>query len=122
MKLSDLFRILAQGGEYAAEKRVGGSLPRWLIMAGYFDAPATVPHSAYHQPDLDIPMDVVQRVLAIDAGERATADLRAMGEGIGKCSVNVPGNINVWQHLKGESTLAKAAEALADAAKQIAAE
>lgn len=69
--------------------------------------------------DMEIDAESARQILALDYAERQTENLRAMGEGIGKLSINVPGNINVWQHLKGESSLRHAAESLAAAAATI---
>ena len=96
-------------------------LPRYAAMCGFFEIP---PMAGWDKQipgldTIDIPDEIVPKILALHFSERATNDLRAMGEGMGKLSVSVPSSINVWQHLKGESALAGAAESLARAAKSI---
>jgi hypothetical protein len=122
MKLGKLMSLVAGGKQndagYYAAKRAGDSVPRWLAQVGV-ELPDLMQYQLF-QSEIEIPMDAVQAVLALDQGERATADLRAMGEGFGRANLSIPSNINVWQHLKGESTLASAARALTDAANQVA--
>lgn len=94
-------------------------LPRYAAMCGFFGVPPMHPHDyrIYGASEIDVPDEIVPRILAMYSADRATGDLRAMGEAMGK--INIPSNINVWQHVKGETRLTQAAEALTDAAKQL---
>jgi len=120
MKIIELRKIIA-GESFAGDTRAMAVLPRYAAMCGFPLAEANVRYP-HHQDgnNVEVPMDVVQKILALDFAERSTADLRAMGEGIGKLSVQVPSNINVWQHLKGEAPLREAANRLTAAAEMLA--
>lgn len=113
MKIKEIVSIINGGHGFSRALSV---LPRYSAMAGY---PISREHIEYSHMDeamaIEVPQEVVARILAYDFAERATGDLRAMGEGMAK--LNVPSNINVWQHLKGESAIRSAADSLTDAAK-----
>lgn len=96
-------------------------LQRLAAMQG-IELPEFSPYTDPQQEnrDIEIPIEAAQKIVALDFAERATSDLRAMGEGMAKVSVNVPSNINVWQHTKGLSAMQTAAENLTNAAKLIA--
>jgi hypothetical protein len=118
MKIVDLKNMIDAGRAYGHSNHC---LPRYAAMCGV-DLPKALVEYCHSDESaaVDIPADKVQQILALDFAERASADLRAMGEGIGKINVSLPSNINVWQHLKGESSLRSAAESLTAAAKLIA--
>lgn len=102
------------GGTFAGSGRVHHVLPRYAAMAGIHISTSACEYTDADS-DVEIPMGAVQKIMALDFAERATADLRALGEGMGK--LKIPANINVWQHLKGELSITHAASALEEAVK-----
>lgn len=97
-------------------------LPRYAAMCGFFEIPAMHPHDyqIYGIGDIEVPDEIVPKILALHFAERASNDLRAMGEGMGRMQVNVPSNINVWSHSRGEAQLITAAKALTEAVSKLA--
>lgn len=53
------------------------------------------------------------------AQRRAAADHASLCAALRSINVSVPSNINVWQHLKGETKLENAAKSMAEAVKQL---
>ena len=119
MKLSHLKQIMSDGNAFAGGTRTKAVLPRYAAMAGVTILPEQVEYS--DSDDTEIPDDKVREILALDFAERRTEDLRKMGEGIAKIqfAVIVPSNINVWQHLKGDTALSAAIASLAAAAENL---
>lgn len=117
MKLSQLKSILSD--QTPANGKTKASLPRYAAMVGIEIQPAWLEYSDHN--DMEIPDEKVREMLALDFAERRTNDLRVMGEGIAKLhfDVNVPSNINVWQHLKGDTALSRAIAALTTAAENL---
>lgn len=97
-------------------------LPRYAAMCGFFEIPPMDSYDKriYEIEKIEIPDELIPKILALHFSEKANSDLRAMGEGIGKINISLPSNINVWQHLKGESSLASAAKKLTEAVSAIA--
>jgi hypothetical protein len=115
-----LIEIMGDKG-WSSPMNPHANLPRYAAMCGFFDVPTmnTADYRIYGISKVEIPDDLVPKILALHFAEKATTDLRAMGEAMGKMQVNVPSNINVWQHLKGEGAMTRAAQSLAEAAKQL---
>jgi hypothetical protein len=116
MNIKDLKKLISGG--CLGVTRAESVLPRYAAMCGLEITAAQLSYADV--PCADVPMEIVQRILALDFAERANADLRAMGEGMGKLYVSVPSNINVWGHAKGEAQLASAARALTEAVMTLA--
>lgn len=98
-------------------------LPRYAAMCGFFAVPPmnTTDYRIYGIENVEIPDEIVPKILALHFAEKATTDLRAMGEAMGQLRVNVPSNINVWSHAKGERQLIDAANAMTKAAEALGA-
>lgn len=98
------------------------NLPRYAAMCGFFNVPLmnSADRRIYDIAEIEIPDEIVPKILAFHFSEKATGDLRAMGEAMGKINVSIPSNINVWQHLKGEAPMREAARSLQQAAKLLA--
>lgn len=94
-------------------------LPRYAAMCGFLDERLVArDYRIYGCDEIEIPDEIVPKILALHFSERASNDLRVMGEGIGK--LKIPSNINVWSHAKGEAQLAAAVNGLREAALAIA--
>lgn len=61
-------------------------------------------------------MAVIRRVATMRTQARQISDICSA---LREVKIHVPSNINVWQHVKGESRLSAAAETVASAAKQL---
>lgn len=62
---------------------------------------------------------VLNRAIALAANDRDLATVTQAMFALGRISVSVPSNINVWQHLKGEAPLQIAAKSLSELAKAL---
>lgn len=90
------------------------------MVAGLDIDPVRLDYRSSVESQIEISTEDTKKILALDFSERATNDMRAMGEGIGRLNVNVPSNINVWSHTKGASVLTEAAHRLTDAVAALA--
>lgn len=118
MKAGKLEKMIAVS-TYWKEGAKWESLQRYAAMQG-IDLPDFDCYAQAEMREIEIPIEAVMEILALDFAARATGDLRAMGEGMARVKIEVPSNINVWSHTKGLSAMQSAAENLANAAKLIA--
>lgn len=115
MKVKKLTDLLAHSGDFSSHAS-SARFVRFAAMSGFVSASEYSPTS----DDTEVPESVVSAILRLDYAERATDNLATMGREMGKLNISVPSNINVWQHVAGESKMAVAAKALTDAVSQMA--
>lgn len=117
-----LIQIMGNCG-YSSPMNPHRVLPRYAAMCGFFGIPAmdTTDYRIYGIEAIEVPDEIVPKILALHFAEKATTDLREMGVAMGQMRVSVPSNINVWSHAKGERQLIDAANAMTKAAEALGA-
>jgi hypothetical protein len=116
-----LIEVMGQTS-YSSPMNPHAVLPRYAAMCGFFGVPAmnTWDYRIYGIGDIEVPDEIVPRILALYYSEKQTYEIADGMRQMGKISVNIPSNINVWQKTQGASTLTSAAESLAKAATALA--
>lgn len=104
MKADKLIALMDPTATWASAINPHAHLPRYAATCGCLTVPPMNRHDhrIYDADKIEIPDELVPKILALYAADRATNDLRALGEGMAKCSipshVTLDGGISVKIH------------------------